>query len=179
MSEPPERLAEGSLQRLDVSQEQMFRWSGLKAGDAPVRVVGADQHRRRRCVPTTARLGLAGPLPADRLVSMNDKELEERQLRLETTLSELIEHLREHSEHHWADTLQLIARGIADESALSVDRLLTAFGGMGSLSDLVVSPANGHTVRESDVEAVNERLARLRAATWAEARAIRTELRRR
>ncbi|WP_040421928.1 DUF6966 domain-containing protein, partial [Actinopolymorpha alba] len=54
-----------------------------------------------------------------------------------------------------------------------LDHLLSAFGGMGSLNDLLVLRVNGHEINEAQEGAVNTRLAELRNAIWTETTAIR------
>jgi hypothetical protein len=39
-----------------------------------------------------------------------------------------------------------------------VEHLLSAFGGMGSINDLVIHPMNGHRVIEAEIKVVNDEL---------------------
>lgn len=77
------------------------------------------------------------------------------------TLDCLVALLRRHGEIHWAAWLERDAERLRKGDVSAVDHLLSAFGGMGSLSDLVLSPANGHAIAENDVESVNAELRRL------------------
>lgn len=54
--------------------------------------------------------------------------------------------------------------------------MLSAFGGMGSLNDLVIHPRNGHAIEDDEISAVNEELGRLTSAVYSEASALRREL---
>ncbi len=46
------------------------------------------------------------------------------------------------------------------------------FGGMGSLNDLVIHPANGHAVTDDQVATVNRRLDELRERIYAESQTV-------
>lgn len=58
----------------------------------------------------------------------------------------------------WASWLAKDARLVRNGDFYGVDHLLSAFGGMGSLNDLVLHPMNGHSILEADVNRVNEEL---------------------
>ncbi|WP_026257851.1 DUF6966 domain-containing protein, partial [Actinopolymorpha alba] len=62
---------------------------------------------------------------------------------------------------------------IAAGDTYGLDHLLSAFGGMGSLNDLLVLRVNGHEINEAQEGAVNTRLDELLNAIWTEATAIR------
>jgi hypothetical protein len=55
---------------------------------------------------------------------------------------------------HWAERLAGDLRTIRAGDAYGLDHLLQAFGGMGSINDLVIHPVNGHRVDESDFRGV-------------------------
>jgi hypothetical protein len=57
-----------------------------------------------------------------------------------------------------------------------LDHLLQAFGGMGSVSDLLLMRVNGHRIDPSQEGEINELLARLRSGIWTEATALRHAL---
>ena len=61
--------------------------------------------------------------------------------------------------------------------AAAFDHVLGAFGGMGSLNDLLILGANGHLVRPEEESAVNDRLGDLRGAIWDDTTALRRDLR--
>ncbi len=95
------------------------------------------------------------------------RELVERLRQLQASLERL-------GEAHWAGW---IARDI-DLLELSdfygIEHFLSAFGGMGSLNDLVIHPLNGHTCSEAEVESVNARL----RAELSDAHALAAEIKR-
>jgi hypothetical protein len=73
-------------------------------------------------------------------------------------LSETITFLRKYKENSWADWLQQDHDWIAQRNFRGVQHLLNAFGGIGSFSDLLIHPANGHELQEDEVVPVNKRL---------------------
>jgi hypothetical protein len=62
---------------------------------------------------------------------------------------------------------------LAAHDAHGLDRLLSAYGGMGSFNDLVITPLNGHNVSAGDVDRVNRELSRLRSEMYDDAAALR------
>lgn len=84
-------------------------------------------------------------------------------------LDEIAALLRAHGETHWSSWLAEDAERIRKGDPEGLRHFLSAFGGMGSLTDLVLCPENGHRIARSQVDAVNGRLKRLldRAATLA------------
>ena len=89
---------------------------------------------------------------------------------------ELQRELHRVGERTWADWLQRAAAQVAGGDSNGVDRIVTAFGGMGSFNDLVIHPVNGHEVAESDVGEFNLRVARLREHLHGLARDLQREL---
>lgn len=87
--------------------------------------------------------------------------------------------LRRHGADHWARWVEADVDRIRHGNPVGVDHLLTAFGGMGSLNDVNIHPANGHDVAEADVDQVNRRLASLLQQVSHHARAVKRELDRR
>lgn len=75
-------------------------------------------------------------------------------------------------EGKWAEWLGKDSALIKKLDLYGVEHLLSAFGGMGSINDIVIHPANGHTVRESDIDAVNEELQTLLGEIWALAKRL-------
>ena len=61
-------------------------------------------------------------------------------------------------EARWSTRLSGDAARIRARDYYGLHHLLSAFGGMGSISDLLLHPANGHDIRESEVEHVNGEL---------------------
>lgn len=88
-------------------------------------------------------------------------------------LAELAGLLRTYDVTHWAAWIEhdgeLIGRG-DDEG---VRHFLGAFGGMGSLNDLIIHPVNGHPIQADRVDEVNERLRRLTSEAYGLATALR------
>ncbi|MBL8523403.1 MAG: hypothetical protein JNN20_06930 [Betaproteobacteria bacterium] len=80
-------------------------------------------------------------------------------------LAELIEGaqalLAKHGEKHWASWLEQDARRIQNLDLYGVEHVLSAFGGMGSINDLVLHPINGHLIQENEIDAANAELANL------------------
>ena len=122
--------------------------------------------------------------------------------RLLATLDDAAALLVEHGEHEWAAWLQGDRRRIAQGDFAGLDHLLAAFGGMGSLNDLVFDPRNGNalspghdaghhtgsgtgrgtgrgTDRDLRDDRDNEALDGFRSSIYADATAVRHELRRR
>lgn len=69
--------------------------------------------------------------------------------------------LTKHGEKHWAFWLEQDARRIRNLDLYGVEHLLSAFGGMGSINDLVLHPLNGHLIQESETDEANTKLANL------------------
>jgi hypothetical protein len=66
--------------------------------------------------------------------------------------------LHTYGEEHWSAWLSKDASRIHNLELYGLQHLLGAFGGMGSISDLLLHPANGHKVPETEVDRVNEEL---------------------
>jgi hypothetical protein len=93
-------------------------------------------------------------------------------------LSETITFLRKYKENSWADWLQQDHDWIAQRNFRGVQHLLNAFGGMGSFSDLLIHPANGHELQEDEVVPVNKRLNALCGELYELAAKIKREVER-
>ena len=52
-------------------------------------------------------------------------------------------------------------------SVETVEHLLSAYGGMSSINDLLIHPANGHKIQEADVAKVNDELRSLLSKVFA------------
>lgn len=61
-------------------------------------------------------------------------------------------------EDHWARWLRADLVSLRRRDGYGIEHLLSAFGGMGSLNDLVISPDNGHDVDPAEGEAMTTRL---------------------
>jgi hypothetical protein len=90
----------------------------------------------------------------------------------------LAELLRKHGEHQWSGRLLEMGKktqlahdaGHADRLVDAMQEILGCFGGTGSLSDVYLSPQNGHKIKDKEVEAVNARLGALRTQLFLSAR---------
>ncbi|MEH3089586.1 MAG: hypothetical protein PGN24_08340 [Microbacterium arborescens] len=83
---------------------------------------------------------------------------------LERGLRDLAALLRPVGESRWADWASRSADAVAAGADPATVR--RAFGGMGSLNDLVIHPINGHHVEPGRVAEINERLAQLRESVY-------------
>jgi hypothetical protein len=91
---------------------------------------------------------------------------------LATDLEALSAFLRAHGESRWSNWTTRCRVAIQRGDLRGVDRLLTAYDGLG-FGDLFLSPENGHRTPASEVPAANEQLSRLRARALELARTIR------
>lgn len=73
-------------------------------------------------------------------------------------LAELAELLKQHGEDHWAEWFRADLTRLERGDGYALDHVLQAFGGMGSINDLILCQANGHAVAPSDEAALNDRL---------------------
>jgi hypothetical protein len=69
--------------------------------------------------------------------------------------------LTEVGETHWRAWIARDLSLIEQLDAYGLDHFLSAFGGMGSINDLVIHPMNGHHVGRESVDAVNQELGQL------------------
>jgi hypothetical protein len=90
-------------------------------------------------------------------------------------LDEATELLRAYDGAHWAGWLERGAHLVRVHDLYGVEHLLKAFGGMGSLTDVLIDPANGHRVVVENVDAVNQRFGRLRNSVYILASELRHE----
>ena len=104
-------------------------------------------------------------------------DAEDRLSHLNDLLSQTITLLEDHRETHWAAWLITSQNELSSHDAHGLDRLLSAFGGVGSFNDLLVLGMNGHRVEPAQEAAVNSRLYDLRGEIWVEATALRREAR--
>lgn len=84
---------------------------------------------------------------------------------LRQVLVELRDLLDDADEQFWAGWARdrLVA---LDSGALDPREVRRAFGGMGSLNDLLLDPFNGHTIEPDEVDALNARLRDLSSRLW-------------
>ncbi len=88
---------------------------------------------------------------------MSDQRISE----LATLVQEASDLLRRHSVTFWADWLGDDAARIRRLDFSGIEHLLSAYGAMGSLTDVFICPQNGHAIEGKDVELVNARLGSL------------------
>lgn len=74
----------------------------------------------------------------------------------------LSEILKKYEFAQWEAWVRRDVGRIVDGDYEGVVSLLTAFGGMGSLSDVLVHPMNGHDIEPGDIDRVNAELAEAR-----------------
>ncbi len=86
--------------------------------------------------------------------------------------------LRWYGEQHWAEWVIRDRQRIQDGDAYGIEHLLSAYGGMGSLNDVVIDPRNGHRIAEQDINAANERLRQLSSRTYTAAMRLKADQRR-
>lgn len=78
-------------------------------------------------------------------------------------------------EKHWGYWLEKDAELIRQSNFRGVEHILSAFGGMGSINDLVIHPINGHSVTEAMAPAVNDKLESLLHLVAVKAKKLHTE----
>jgi hypothetical protein len=77
---------------------------------------------------------------------------------LAALIDQTVELLKAHGEEHWADWLEADARAIRARDGWGLEHFLAAFGGSGSLRDLIFHPMNGNAESAEDGRAATERL---------------------
>lgn len=93
-------------------------------------------------------------------------------------IGELEAFLRAYEHSFWADWIAQDAARIENGDAYGLDHLLSAFGGMGSLSDIMIYELNGRDLSPSDVDRTNAKLRELTARVYVMARDIQRDLKR-
>ncbi|SDT70703.1 hypothetical protein [Jiangella sp. DSM 45060] len=94
---------------------------------------------------------------------MKPEDVRDDVARLAELLGEAVTLLERYGETRWASLLSASKRELLAGDAHGLLRLQNAFGGMGSLNDLLIMEANGHPVQRDDERNVNERLTALRS----------------
>jgi hypothetical protein len=107
---------------------------------------------------------------------VDPREADERYARLLANVSEVRELLTQMGEDHWANWMAAVQSELAAHDGHALNRLLAAYGGMGSLNDVYIHPINGHPVVDDDVDSVNRALADMRSAMHDDATALLHEL---
>jgi hypothetical protein len=77
---------------------------------------------------------------------------------LATLIEQTATLLKYQGEEHWADWLEADARAIRARDGWGLEHFLAAFGGAGSLYDLIFHPVNGNASSDADGKLATERL---------------------
>lgn len=73
-------------------------------------------------------------------------------------IDQTVDLLKAHGEDHWAEWLEADVRAIRARDGWGLEHFLAAFGGSGSLMDLVFHPVNGNASTDTDGRAATDRL---------------------
>jgi len=95
--------------------------------------------------------------------------------KLHKLLEEAAVLMRSVEENHWASWLEKDAACIRASDFYGIEHFCAAFGGMGSITDLVIHPMNHHRVAESGINQVNEQLKSLLGQAYKLAHELRHE----
>lgn len=101
--------------------------------------------------------------------------MDEDVTRLVTVLEEMANLLEGHSERDWADWISKDIAWIRRGDGYGVLHLLSAFGGMGSLNDVVFHPMNGNIATIAEAGPLNERFQVLKSEAYLLATALRRD----
>lgn len=82
--------------------------------------------------------------------------------------------LRSCDDKQWVSWLEKDTARLRASDFEGIEHFLQAFGGMGSINDLVLHPLNGHRLTEQETTQANERLRALLSRAWELARQIRS-----
>lgn len=85
---------------------------------------------------------------------------------LPSKLREVADLLKTHNERQWAFRLEGDLERLLEGDLSTLEHLLSAYGGMGSLSDLYLCPENGHKSSSTEQQQVNLKLQRLTIENW-------------
>lgn len=107
---------------------------------------------------------------------MDSDEFDARLARLLEALDETVSLLLRHGSYHWAASLDVSRWLISNGDRSGLDHLLSGFGGMGSLNDLVLHPLNGSASENRSAEVDDDILDGLRHRLFTEATALRGAL---
>ncbi len=108
---------------------------------------------------------------------MSDPTIDDQQAQLLDALDEAIQLLRRFSIDRWADWLENDRSRIDGGDTAALDHLLSAFGGMGSLNDVVIYTTTHQLPHKGTYEVeANEQLYDCRDRIWGLAKALKREL---
>jgi hypothetical protein len=108
---------------------------------------------------------------------METAEFDARYVRLLANLRSMADLLRDAGVEGWPDWVERAITLINAGDAFGLTHMLGAYGGMGSLNDLVIDPRNGHTVTDDEADLLDRELIQLRSAVWDDATALQNDLR--
>ena len=86
---------------------------------------------------------------------------------LRGSLDELCTLLEASGEHHWLNWARTCRQGLDEPTIQAFQAIIGGYGGMGSFSDLVIHPRNGH---DGEIDSANAALKRLRSRIYTDAR---------
>lgn len=87
-------------------------------------------------------------------------------------LDDLVRILRRGGEDRWADWITADPVGIAGGDRNALHHFLAAFGGMGSLNDVVLRSQDGRVLDSAERRTVEEHFSEVKDAAWTAARSI-------
>lgn len=99
--------------------------------------------------------------------------MEDKIQQLINLLEDAVQLLQSHGINHWADWLSEDITDLKKNDLRGIEHLLSAYGGMGSLNDVVIWPENGDKIQKSEVQKVNKHLSELRTAIYVLAKQIK------
>ncbi|ATZ94331.1 DUF6966 domain-containing protein [Dickeya fangzhongdai] len=94
---------------------------------------------------------------------------------LSQDLQVFIDFLLSVGEKHWAHWFEKDAELIRGSDFRGIEGILSAFGGMGSINDLVIHPMNGHKITEEQIQTANVKLESLLSAVAEKAKKLYAE----
>jgi len=100
---------------------------------------------------------------------MSRKQRSRRVARLGRELSALARLLEKYGVTRWSSWADHCVSLLQSGDPQAPGRVRSAFGGMGSLNDVVISPHHGHLLTDSEAAAANRRLARLTSSVYEDA----------
>lgn len=90
-------------------------------------------------------------------------------------LDEIGASLESCGERHWAEWLRSDAAKLRNGNLSGISHFLLAFGGMGSLNDLYISPVNGHRIGATKASAFNRKISNDLSTAYNLATALQSE----
>src|ERR1700692_4794798 len=89
---------------------------------------------------------------------MTEPVMEPRIQQLLKLLDDISAQLSGYGETHWSGWIAGDASRLRRGDLYGITHFLSAFGGMGSLNDLIICRQNGHRITEAETTAANEKL---------------------